>query len=412
MLKHPPARRLFIAVLTTATITTVVACGGAPSQSNAATSNGAVTKDGTFAQPVKLGFLWETKGESAVAIDDYQRGAMLAVKHINHNGGIGGHPLKTFRVSTPPLNLQKTDSAFLRAADKNPTALIGLVSPSQVRAVVGLSKRAQIPVLATTSAETDLAFGKDSGSKYISLVGASNPEAVRLGINYLVQKKGAKHIGLMASNNAFGSSGLQVAKQTLAKHHLKPYAVAQYNQDARDLTQQVLRMKGADAVLDWGYPAPMAVQLKQFHNYGLNIPSMLGVGVETAIAGGSVPKDTRNGLYVAEPCNPRAPANHAMETFVKHYRGTYGNIPSQNAAYSYDAVRLIAAAAKNAGSAKAEKVNAALEHTKLPNGACGPLNQDGAHFLSHTVQITKYYSSSKQPKVVEVRHFDPLPKQN
>ncbi|HEY2565010.1 MAG TPA: ABC transporter substrate-binding protein, partial [Acidimicrobiales bacterium] len=47
--------------------------------------------------PVTIGLLWDIKGESSVDINDYQNGAMLAVKQLNKAGGVGGRKVIVFR---------------------------------------------------------------------------------------------------------------------------------------------------------------------------------------------------------------------------------------------------------------------------------------------------------------------------
>jgi branched-chain amino acid transport system substrate-binding protein len=389
--------------LASAGLLALSACGSSSSgSSDTNTGSGGSTSSGTLKldKPVTLGFLWEVKGEGAYGIDDYQRGAELAIDELNAKGGIGGQQVKDFRVSTDPTDLQKTVASYLDAVGKKPTVLLGLAAPSQVEAVTSQLNRSKIPLIATTTADYAFGFGGPSGSQYLWPIGASNPDTVNAGIDYLIDDLKDKKIGLMGTNESFGNAAVAAAKAQLDKRGLKPYAVTQYGPAANDLTQQVLPMKGADAVLDWGYPNPLAVQLKQFAQNGIDIPTMSGTGIEVAIQAGLVAKSELEKLYVNEPCNPSAPASDAMTAFVTAYKAKYGDVPTQNAAYTYDAVNVAAAAVLKAGSVDTAAVNTALGEIDVPNGACSPYKADGAHFLAHAAQITKY-SSTGDPKVLK-----------
>jgi branched-chain amino acid transport system substrate-binding protein len=63
--------------------------------------------------PIKLVGLWEVKGESPAAIDDYQNGAALAIEQITAAGGIAGKPVTLDRVPLSPSDPQKATSQFL-----------------------------------------------------------------------------------------------------------------------------------------------------------------------------------------------------------------------------------------------------------------------------------------------------------
>jgi branched-chain amino acid transport system substrate-binding protein len=392
-----------LAALSVAGILGVTACGSSSSGSTATPSSGgsaASTTGFKLSSPLTLGFLWEVKGEGAYGIDDYQDGATLAIDQINAAGGVGGLPVKSFRVATDPTNLQSTVASFLQAAGKKPSALLGMAAPTQVEAITSQLARAKTPLIATTTADLAFAHGGPSGSDYLWPIGASDPDTVNAGINYMIDTLHATKIGVMGTNEAFGNAAVAAAKKQLAVRGQKPYAVEQYGPTATDLTQQVLPMKGADAVLDWGYPNPLAVQLKQFAQNGIKIPTMSGTGIEVAIQANLVPKSELNNLYVNEPCNPAAPASSAMSQFVTAYKAKYGTVPTQNAAYSYDAVKVAVAAAEQAKSADPGAINTAMKTVSVPNGACSAYKADGAQFLAHSAQITKY-SSDGPPTVVK-----------
>lgn len=388
-------------------LVTASACGDS-SSSSSTTDTGGASSGGDFAldSSPEIVLLWEMQGESPYGIDDYQHGAELALKEINAAGGVGGQPVTGTRVSASVTDVQAAVDAVLQGADKEPAAMVGLPSPDQVKAVSPQLERLGVPVIATLTTETDYMFGAPSGSEFLWIVGPPNQEIVSAGTDYLIDPIGAEKIGLMGTNESSGTNAIAAATATLEAQGMKPYAVAQYAPDASDLTPQVLQMEGADAVLNWGYPGPMAVQLKQFEQNGLDIPTMASTAIQIPIASGVVTPSQRENLYSSEPCNPAAPANDAMKTFVASYQAEFGEVPSQNAAYAYDAVNVAVAAIKEAKSVDGEKVNAALPKVTFA-GSCSKYQADEAHVLGHDAQITKYTATTAE--AVKTLSFAPEP---
>src|SRR5690606_24187960 len=97
-------------------------------------------------------------------------------------------------------------------------------------------------------------------------------------IRYMTDELGLSEIGLLGTSNTFGTDYIALAKQALAERDLEPVAEETYEPTATDLTQQVLAVKsaGADGVVNGAYPNPLAVQLKQFRQNGLSIPTFSG----------------------------------------------------------------------------------------------------------------------------------------
>jgi ABC-type branched-subunit amino acid transport system substrate-binding protein len=374
--------------------------------SNSSSSSTTAASSGS-GSAVKLGFLWQIKGEGAYGQNDYQYGAQLAVDQINAAGGVNGKKVTFFREAADPTDNQQTLSSYLSAVGQNPTALIGIVAPTQIQALSSEITRGGVPLLATTTSDVFDAYGATSGSKYLWFLGASNPALAAYGTNYLVKDLNLSKIGVMGTNESYGTEGQTTATATLASHGLKPYASTPYSPTATDLTQEVLAQKGADAVIDWGYPNTIAVQLNQFVQNGIDIPTMTSDGVDTTVASGLAKGQALANLYASQPCDLTAPSYTArLTSFVSAFKAKYGYVPSQNAAWAYDGVYVAVAAVKHAGSTSPTAVNNALATISVP-GACSTVYKaDAAHFMAHTEEISKF-SSDGTSKVVKVSTIPP-----
>jgi branched-chain amino acid transport system substrate-binding protein len=211
-------------------------------------------------------------------------------------------------------------------------------------------------------------------------------------MDYLIDDLHKNKIGLMGTTGSFGEEGVQAAKDALSKANLKPFSVAMYAPTATDLTAQVLKMRGADAVLNWGYPNPTAVQMNQFIQNGIDIPTFAGVSIYVAASGGLLKGKALSNGYVLAPADPQSPGySPALAAFVKKYKAKYGSVPTQPALWAFDGVNVAVAAVKKAGSASPEAVNAALGSLDYKGSVGAPeLRADPAHFMAHQLVISKF----------------------
>ena len=284
--------------------------------------------------------------------------------------------------------------------------LVGALALVLLAAACSSSKKSTST--ATTAASGGTATTAASGSglkldkpiKVVLLAEIVGESAIA--VNYYIQELGSKKIGFMGTNESYGNASLAGFKSAMAAANLTPYAIQQYSPTATDLTAAVLAMKGADAVVNYGYPNPVAVQLKQFQQNGLDIPTISGgssfIVVQQKLAtGAAVAK-----LYASTACNPTGSTDPAMQSFTQTYQQRFNETPGQEAAVTYDSLFVLKAAIEQAGSADPAKVNDALSSVKVSSGViCQPdYHADGAHIMGHTVTISSFASDGSS-KIVK-----------
>ena len=102
---------------------------------------------------------------------------------------------------------------------------------------------------------------------------------------------------------------------------------------------------------------------------------------------------------------PRREAAHRGE-FVKAYKAKYtGETPNAMAALGYDAVKLVADAAKRAGSSDRKALRDAIESTKDFAGVTGQITIDKQHNAVKSAVIVKIDASGPNTPVSS-RHDD------
>jgi branched-chain amino acid transport system substrate-binding protein len=196
---------------------------------------------------------------------------------------------------------------------------------------------------------------------------------------------------VMGTNESYGQTSIKGVTGELKKRSLEPTAVRSYPPTATDLTQQVLAMKGSEAVISFTYPNPMAVQVKQMQQNGMDIPtvsSSANIAVQNKLIGGKLLER----LYSASTCSAFGSKNPNSQKFGLDYRQRYGVIPTDLSAKTYDALWIAKAAIEKAGNTEPEAIQQAMNSiTVNQNVVCAPeYKSDGSHFLSHHTSIDKF----------------------
>lgn len=354
------------------------ACGGGQA--------GPTEDDGLGDAPIKLGFMWEIKGESAYAIDDYDRGAALAVEEINSAGGI---TVETVRLPASPVDPQALNTNFLKMTEEEPAVIVGIPG-TNIESLTRAIDSARIPVIGVVQ-NSNINFGAPNGSEWLFQAYTSQYNYASSAARYLIEELEVEKVGIMHTDEALGTGGEAVFRQVFEDAGVPIVATRSYATSATDLTEQVLAMRDADAVINWGYPNPMAVQLKQFVQNGIDIPTMQTQSAALNVANGVVEGDAIANLLSAQFCNAADPGTEAGGRFIDAYQAKYGAAPTANAMVTYDAVRFAAAAIEAANSTDPAKIRDAIATIKFSDGACTTdYHSDGAHVLMHQILIIDF----------------------
>jgi branched-chain amino acid transport system substrate-binding protein len=385
------ARRPISLLAAAALVIGASACGDDDSSDDTATDRGGDGQGRGELQlddPVKIAFLWEVSGESANAVDFYQNSAELAVDAVNEAGGIGGRPVETVRISAPPLDLQKSQAAYLEALDEEPDVIVGFPSSGQVDATQANIERGGVPFLSVAS--QNVRFGEDGVSEWMWALLPSVDSVVGTTVEYMTEEEGYEDIGLMSTSETFGTAASAAAKAALEDKGLEPVAERSYEPDATDLTEAVLAMRDAEAVMDWGFPNPMAVQLKQFRQNGIDIPTYMHSAAQVVVENELATGEDIAQLHASVPCNPTGTDRPSLQEFTRQYQDEFGVNPSSSGTAAHDAIYVVKAAVEAAGGTDPAALNEALGSITVEDDALicnSEYHADGAHYLAHQVSV-------------------------
>ncbi|MDI9974453.1 ABC transporter substrate-binding protein [Rhodococcus sp. IEGM 1307] len=346
-------------------------------------SCGADTSDAGSSDQASIVGLIEIKGDSPNALNDYNNGAQLAVDNVNASGGVLGKPLKYERIPASVTDPQAARTAYLKAVDENPSAIIGFPGGGSLEALTRDVDAAAIPMVHISS-DGKLARGAESGSEWLFSI---NPDDTARATNAVVlaRKLGGKRIGIVATDETFGRVSTTNSIDAIEAAGLELGTVRYVPPTATDLTGTILDMRDSDVILSWTFPNVLALQLNQMNQNGIQTPVISGNSGPLVVAGNLVDDTARRPLNAVTPCAPSIGDSAIGRTFASEYQARYGMTPTASATQVYDAVRLLAAAMEEAGTvSNHEAIAESLRSIEWDQGACASVyKSDDAQFLGH-----------------------------
>lgn len=308
---------------------------------------------------------------------------LMEVDKINEAGGINGHKVE-IKIEDDQSDPTKAGIAASKLIDEDHVIAIlgGTTTPSTLAMKVKTAE-AKIPHIS-------LAAGikiTEAPNEWIVRTAQSDAVAVQKVIDYLSKSMKVKKFAILSDANAFGQSGAAELTKLAPKAGLEVVASETYKTDDTDVSSQLTKISGAkpDVIVVWGTNPGPAVAAKNMKQLGLKIPYVGSHG----IANGTFIKlagDAAEGVVfpagkVLVPSSATGDQAKVIEAFMSDYKAKYKENANSFAGHAYDAINILAAALKEAGSDN-EKLRDAIEKTKDFVGISGiftygPDNHDG-----------------------------------
>ena len=356
----------------------------------------AAPSDFALDRPLRIGLLMAVPGEDEPsAVSNGFDGSSMAIEEINAAGGIGGQPVEFFRVSYNINDPAKGRQAFLDALEEDPDILYGAFGGTGVDAIVtsGLLDEAAVPFIVYGTPENRQ--DSDNGSDWLFQFRSTSRSQAEVATHYAIDELDKSRIGIMYVDAQLGHYGLEGIHAVLDEAGLEAVAEQSHSTTATDLTSSVLAMQSADAdiVINWDFPSPLGVQLNQFLQNGLDIPTATGASFASVVNSQLASAEAISAnpeTFGVQGCIGLSTSDDTATTdWVARYVDTYGYVPDETSTTSYDAIYVIADAAAAAQSVEHEDIREALATGTLHGtGICQPeYHADETGTLSHTATI-------------------------
>lgn len=290
-------------------------------------------------------------------------GFQAAIEDLNAQGGVLGRKVVGVvrdDAGAPPKSIQNMNELI---DNEKVAAVVGPTNSGNALAWLHIPQQKKVPVISHVATATDITarYAKEP-QNYIFRVSMVDREQLALLAAYAVKASKNKNIAIIADTTGYGQAATKDLQEILTLHGIKPVGIEKFGPKDTDMTSQLAKLKaaGADMIITGSLADATAQVLKSMEKMDY-YPGLLSTwgSINTPLINIAGPKLAEKTIFAAsttEDASERAAALH------KRLVAKHPNMPAfVSAAQGYDAVMLIAAAIKQAGSTEGPKLQAALE---------------------------------------------------
>lgn len=336
------------------------------------------------AEPIRIGHIASLTGKEAAFGVATRKGILLGVEELNAAGGVLGRPLEYFveDIESKPGEAA-TATKKLISRDKVAVVLGANASTNSLEAAP-ICQLTHVPMMAISSTNPAVTEKGD----YIFRICFIDPFQGAVLAKFAHDSLHAKRIALLTSAGAPYSIGLSnVLRERFTALGGSVVAEQKYAEGDKDFRAQLtaIRAENPEVIAATGYYTEAALICIQARSLGLDIPIIGGDGWEApqliGLGGKAVEGTFYSTYFSAENTAPE------VQSFVQRYKARWnGETPEAVSALGYDAVRLIAAAMRRAGTTEGPALRDAIAATKNFPGVTGRTTID-AHRNSEKAAV-------------------------
>lgn len=312
---------------------------------------------------IVIGLAWPF----ATKNDMFREGVALAVDEINGQGGIGGRKIRLVEKDDENTVTGGVNAAQSFTKIPGLAAVIGHRSSAVCIAAAAIYEEAGIVMLSPTATAPGLT---QKGYQFIFRNIPSDAEIARQLALYAAER-GHRRMAIYYSEDSYGL-GLANSFEDHAKNAgIKIVDRISYYADQQNMARlgEKWRAFGYDGIFV-AYEMPDGAQfIADAARAGIAVPFLAGDTMDTPqlyeIAG-----EAAEGTVVGSIFNPADPRPETKE-FIEKFSEKYNTPPTTRAVQGYDAVRLLAAAMEESGSADSRAVAEKLRTFQDKPGAAG-----------------------------------------
>ena len=310
------------------------------------------------------------------------RGASLAQAEINAAGGVNGAPIALIRGDSQGTPVESVSAARRMIAQDGVQAILGDIASSATIALQPVAEEAKVILLNAASSNPDITYRAGAGGYRWSFRAYPTDELrARVILQYAAERRNFTRYAVLSVDNDYGRGAIAFSKKYLPEFKGEILSEDYYKDDETDFRPVLsrIRSRNVQGILMYGLPDTTRLIVRQMLELGLGGKvALLGNGEFTYPDTIKVAPSVLNGAVEAAAWSPdlEAPRSRA---FVENYRKAYGaEVPNVHAYTHWEAVYLLAAAARAAAGRDQEALRAALAGIEY-EGATGKVRFDAHH---------------------------------
>jgi len=327
---------------------------------------------------LKVGVIAELTGDMPAVGTSCKNAAEMAVKEINDAGGIavGKKKLKV-ELLVEDNGGKAEQSAAMAQKLITQNEVVAIIGPNASRYAIPASEIAESnqTVLITpwsTNPKATLDATTNQPKKYVFRACFIDPFQGGVVASFAFKNLKAKNAAVLYDVASDYNKGIaEVFKAAFEKKGGKVVAFETYTTNDKDFSAQLTKIKNAnpDIVFLPNYYSEVPLQIQQAHRLGIKVPFIgsdsWGSQDLLKLGGADLEGYYFSTHYAADSASPMA------KKFIERYQKTYGTVPDDVAALTYDAFGLLWTAVKNAGKSDRESVRNAMAVIPKYDGVTG-----------------------------------------
>ncbi|AMX00540.1 ABC transporter substrate-binding protein [Rummeliibacillus stabekisii] len=349
---------------------------------------------GNSSKEVKIGLNLELSGNVASYGSGIAKGARLAIKEINDNGGIDGKKIVPVEIDNKSDAAEATAAAIKLATQEKVVAQIGSATSGNTVAAVQIANKNKMPVIGPSATSPTVTVNSDNSvNEYAFRTCFIDPFQGRIAANFALNTLKTKNVAIFSDSASDYAKGLAKSfKETIEENGGKVVAEESYVAKDTDFKSTLTRLKSKkpDFIYIPGYYEEVGLIVKQAREAGITVPLMGGDGWDSPkmveLAGG----DSLNNTFFTNHYSSEDP-DEKIQKFVEAFKGANKDqAPDAFNALGYDTVYWLKDAIERAGSTDGEKVKDALAETKELSLVTGTFSVDENHHPVKSATVLEF----------------------
>ena len=333
---------------------------------------------------MRIGVQLPLCGERAAVGRTIKSGVAMAVEAVNREGGIGGVPVEVIYEDDQDTEQGAREALKKLVRDHQVVAVVGELFSRYVIACRDIVEEAGVPYLTGgTSPRTT------EQTRWIFRVGASDAVLADLLARYAVGDLKLNKLAILHDQTGIHNARAEMVVKVLKERYgIEPVVRAGWKPGDRDFTPQLSQIKAhpVQAILALGETGEAGPFLRQVKALGLQtqVIAHRDFGTTRALeeAGGAA-----EGVVIMTEYIP-ALQEPERQAWARAYQERYGTEANVISAQYYDAVLLLAEAAKRGGASR-EGVRLGLEKLKGFRGVLADYTFDAKRNGVHRLYVAK-----------------------
>ncbi|WP_297952977.1 ABC transporter substrate-binding protein [uncultured Desulfobulbus sp.] len=328
----------------------------------------------TAAAAIKVGAIFAVTGPASFLGGPEARSAEMAVARINREGGINGEQVELIVKDSAGSPEKAVSFAKQLIEEERVVAIIGPSTSGESMAVKKIAEDGRTVLISCAAAEVIV----DPVARYVFKTPQKDSFAARK-IFAEMQRQSITTIAVASGNDGFGKAGKEQLEKLAPEFSIRLALSETYDSKATDLSALVAKMKAnpaIQAVVNWSVAPAQAIIAKNMRQANWRVPLFQSHGfgnIRYAEAAGAAAEG------IIFPCGlllvaESLPDEHPQKALLMQYKTEYETLHKEQASafggYAYDALNMVAAAVRSAGTDRA-RVRDAVEGLKNFPGVGG-----------------------------------------